>query len=480
MKASPAPWSLPVFRSFFPVPKLFFSSAAIWLLASVLLWFAIGEPVRSVISIDRFTHPAVSAEIQDQPTTAEEPAVADPAAGAAQTNPNAPAETESDAPPATEAEAAPNPTAAAAAGAELNFLTAERVWLYQYVLMVALVFCVFWYFYKRNEWYWWSVVSSTVILLVIYFQVQVQAFVNEWSGSFFNVIQLALTQPGSVTPDQLYGLTWTIVLVTIPNVLVAVALAFFTSHYVFRWRKAMNFYYMEYWPQIRAVEGAAQRVQEDTMRFASIMEDLGTAFFDSLITLVVFLPLLWNLSANISELPIFGATPGGLVWVALVGAAAGTALLAVVGIRLPGLNFANQRVEAAYRKELVLGEDYEDRAQPPTIRELFAGVQKNYFRLYFHYTYFNLARYGYTNMVGYVPLLVMAPSILAGTLTMGLYQQIQIAFGQVFGSFQFFARAWTVIVELQSVVMRLRKFESYIPKDQEPIKASVSDAAPAT
>ena len=460
-----------MFRSFFPVPKIFFSSAALWLLAAVLLWFAIGEPMRSVISIDRFTHPAVAAPVADQPTTADE-TVADPAAGAAQTNPNAPATTESEAPAAV-----PDPIAAAEEGSSLNFLTAERVWLYQYVLMIAVIFCVFWYFYKRNEWYWWSVVSSTVILLVIYFQVQVSEFVNEWSGSFFNTIQLALTQPGSVTPDQLYGLTWTIVLVTIPNVLVAVALAFFTSHYVFRWRKAMNFYYMAYWPEIRHTEGAAQRVQEDTMRFASIMEDLGTAFFDSLITLVVFLPLLWRLSENITELPIFGATPGGLVWVALVGAAAGTALLAVVGIKLPGLNFANQRVEAAYRKELVFGEDHADRADPPTIRELFAGVQQNYFRLYFHYTYFNLARYGYTNMVGYVPLLVMAPSILAGTLTMGLYQQIQIAFGQVFGSFQFFARAWTVIVELQSVVMRLRKFESYIPHDQEPIKAEVGDAA---
>lgn len=462
-----------MFRSFFPDPKLFFSSAVIWMLAAVLLWFAIGEPARSVLSIDRFTHPVVSAPIADQPTTEDVPGTPDPAAGAAQTNPNAPAETESESP------TTPSPTARAMAGAELNFLTAERVWLYQYVLMTALIFCVFWYFYKRNEWYWWSVVSSTIILLIIYFQVQVSEFVNEWSGSFFNVIQLALTQPGSVSPEQLYGLTWTIILVTIPSVLVSVGLAFYTSHYVFRWRKAMNFYYMAHWPKIRTTEGAAQRVQEDTMRFAAIMEDLGTAFFDSLITLVVFLPLLWNLSANISELPIFGETPGGLVWVALVGAAAGTALLALVGIKLPGLNFNNQLVEAAYRKELVFGEDHPDRAQPPTVRDLFANVQRNYFRLYFHYTYFNLARFGYTNMVGYVPLLVMAPSILAGTLTMGLYQQIQIAFGQVFGSFQFFARAWTVIVELQSVIMRLRTFESYIPRDQEPIKVSVGDGSPA-
>jgi peptide/bleomycin uptake transporter len=209
------------------------------------------------------------------------------------------------------------------------------------------------------------------------------------------------------------------------------------------------------------------------------VEDLGTAFFGSLITLVVFLPLLWELSANITGLPIIGDVPGSLVWVALAAAIFGTVLLATVGVKLPGLNFANQRVEAAYRKELVFGEDHADRADPPTVKELFAGVQKNYFRLYFHYTYFNLARYAYLNMVGYVPLLALSPTILAGALTMGVYQQVQLAFGQVSSSFQFFARAWTTIVELQSVYMRLRKFEGYIPHDQDPINVSLSDVTPA-
>nr|WP_210316236.1 SbmA/BacA-like family transporter [Devosia oryzisoli] len=443
-----------------------------WLLATVLIWFTVGEPIRAAIGIDRFTHTAAitAAPVADQPTTADDGVAAAPAAGAEQTNPNAPATTESTASPSQQA---------AAAGAQEssvgNFLNADRVWLYQYVLMISVLFCVFWYFYKRNEWYWWSVVGSTGILLIIYFQVQVEAFVNEWSGVFFDMIQLALTQPRSVSPERFYGEVFTLLIVLMPTILVSVMLAFFTSHYVFRWRKAMNFYYMSYWPAIRQTEGAAQRVQEDTMRFASIVEDLGTAFFGSLITLVVFLPLLWQLSSTVTQLPIIGDVPGSLVWVALITAIVGTILLAVVGIKLPGLNFANQRVEAAYRKELVFGEDYADRANPPTVRELFAGVQRNYFRLYFHYTYFNLARYGYLNLVGYVPLLTMAPTILAGALTMGVYQQVQLAFGQVSSSFQFFARAWTTIVELQSVYLRLRIFESFIPKDQEPINVSLSE-----
>jgi peptide/bleomycin uptake transporter len=473
-----------MFRSFFPEPKLFFASAALWMLFMTIVGFTLGDTLHGVIGVDRFivaeTCAPVAEEVTptgDQPTTATPDAAgtpqstAEPAAGATETNPNAPATTESAAPAAA--------TAAVNCTPEGSFLSQAKIWEYQLILLTAVLFCVFWYFYKRNEWYWWSVVGSTTILLAIYFNVQVDAWINDWQGAFFNMLQMALSQPGSVDPVKFYAEVFVLFAVLMPNILALVILAFFTSHYVFRWRKAMNSYYMAYWPSIRTVEGAAQRVQEDTMRFASIVEDLGTSFFSSLITLIVFLPILWGLSQHITELPIFGGVPGSLVWVALVSAAFGTVLLAVVGVRLPGLQFQNQRVEAAYRKELVYGEDNADRAAPPTWRELFANVQKNYFRLYFNYTYFNIARYAYLQGAAYIPLLAMSPSILAGTLTLGLYQQISNAFGQVSGSFQFFARAWTTIVELLSVRARLKLFESFIPRDQEPIKESLGDEATA-
>jgi peptide/bleomycin uptake transporter len=462
-----------VFRSFFPVPKIFFSSVVVWMLLTTLLYQLAGDPVRSVISIDRFLSPAICAPADvpaDQATVADD-AVPDPGAGAAVTDPNAPASTESAAP------AAAATTVANCVAEDTNFLNGGRIWEYWYIFLCTIAFCAFWYVYKRNEWYWWSVVGSSVLFLATYSQVQLSAFVNDWQGNFFNVLQRALSEPGSVSPEEFWPYVITMMAVLLPNIIFLVLLAFFNSHYVFRWRKAMTSYYMQYWQSLRTTEGAAQRVQEDTMRFASIVEDLGTSFLDSLLTLVVFLPILWGLSSNITELPIFGDVPGSLVWVALVVAAFGTALLWIVGIRLPGLNFENQKVEAALRKELVYGEDESGRATPASFRELFANVQRNYFRLYFHYTYFNLARYAYLQVAGYVPLLTLAPSILAGTITLGIYQQVQQAFGQVASSFQFFARAWTTIVELQSIYMRLQKFEAFIPREQEPIKESLGDAA---
>ena len=117
--------------------------------------------------------------------------------------------------------------------------------------------------------------------------------------------------------------------------------------------------------------------------------------------------------------------PGSLVWVALVVVGLRHGAAGVVGIRLPGLKFANQRVEAALRKELVYGEDDAERAQPLTVRELFANVQKNYFRLYFNYPTSTRALRLPAGRRASSRCIAMGASIVAGALTLGLFQQVQ-------------------------------------------------------
>jgi peptide/bleomycin uptake transporter len=243
-------------------------------------------------------------------------------------------------------------------------------------------------------------------------------------------------------------------------ILVVVATSFFVSHYVFRWRAAMNDYYVGRWDEVRGIEGAAQRIQEDTMRFADIVETLGVKIVDSVMTLFAFLPVLFALSSYVTELPLVGEIPAPLFTAALIWSIFGTGLLALAGIKLPGLYFRNQRVEAAYRKELVYGEDDASRAQPPTLEMLFSNVRKNYFRLYFHYFYFNIVRYTYLQADNIFVYLILVPTIAAGKVTFGILQQILTAFGQVSSSFQYLVNSWTTIVELQSIHKRLAAFEA--------------------
>jgi peptide/bleomycin uptake transporter len=198
------------------------------------------------------------------------------------------------------------------------------------------------------------------------------------------------------------------------------------------------------------------------MRFADIMENLGVSVVEAVMTLFAFLPVLWALSAYVSELPIVGTIPQPLFWAALLWAIFGTGFLALVGIKLPGLWFRNQRVEAAFRKELVYGEDDETRAQPPTLKDLFANVRRNYFRIYFHYMYFNVARMLYLQADAIYVYVLLVPTIAVGAITFGILQQILTAFNQVSNSFQYLVNSWTTIIELLSIYKRLASFEAAI------------------
>ena len=317
-------------------------------------------------------------------------------------------------------------------------------------------------FFANRRWLHWSALGTAAILIVTWYKVQLDVRINEWFGDFYDTLQRALAEPGAVEFGEFLAKCLTFAEIAAIYIVVAVLLEFFTRHYVFRWRTAMNDYYMSYWDQVRHIEGAAQRVQEDTMRFARIVEGLGVSFIRSTMTLFAFLPLLWELSGHVTELPWIGKVDHSLFFLAIISAAAGTVLLAIVGIKLPGLEFNNQKVEAAYRKELVYGEDHEERAEPETVGVLFANVRKNYFRLYKHYLYFDIAKWSYLQFGVIVPYIMMGPTIVSGVITLGVLQQILRAFDRVETSFQFLVHSWSTIVELISIYKRLKAFESQI------------------
>lgn len=360
------------------------------------------------------------------------------------------------------------------AGAEKEVpISAARFWSVNYLVFYAYyalcvgVFALFWMLYSPHRWQHWSILGSALIIFVTWFLVEVGVAVNAWYAPFYDLIQTALSAPHKVKIEQFYHEVGVFLGIALIAVVVGVLNNFFISHYVFRWRTAMNEYYMAHWQRLRHIEGAAQRVQEDTMRFASTLEDMGVSFISAVMTLIAFLPVLVALSPHVQELPIIGHIPYGLVIAAIVWSLLGTGLLAVVGIKLPGLEFKNQRVEAAYRKELVYGEDDPTRATPPTVSELFANVRRNYFRLYFHYMYFNIARILYLQVDNVFGLFLLFPSIVSGAITLGLMQQINNVFGQVRGAFQYLISSWTTLVELMSIYKRLRSFEREL--DNEPL-----------
>jgi peptide/bleomycin uptake transporter len=397
-----------VFVSFFPYPRLFFWSAIAWAAIAIAFWYTFGDQLRALLGF---------------------------------------------------APEAANTTRTIGVSV---FWSPAFLWFYLYYWGVVAIFAAFWMYYAPHPWTSWSILGSALIIFATYYQVQVSVAVNDWYGPFYDMVQAALSRSRTVTLAEFYGGLISFAGIALMAVVIAVLTRFFVSHYIFRWRTAMNDYYMSHWGMLRAIEGASQRVQDDTMRFSSTMESLGVSLIDSIMTLIAFMPVLVRLSANVTELPIIGEVPYSLVIAAIVWSFFGTGVLAAVGIKLPGLQFRNQRVEAAYRKELVYGEDDAARAQPPTVAELFNNVRRNYFRLYFHYMYFNIARILYLQTDNIFPYIVLAPTIVAGKITLGPLQQILNAFAQVRSSFQYLVNSWTTIVELLSIYKRLRGLDATI------------------
>jgi len=331
-------------------------------------------------------------------------------------------------------------------------------------------------FFFDARWRLWAWGGSALILLATWYKVQLDVQVNEWFGGFYDTIQNALSNPNTVTSKMLLSHLWDFAEISVIFILVAVLLEFVVRHFIFRWRTAMQNYYMKYWPLVRSIEGASQRVQEDTMRFAQIVERLGISFLRSLLTLIAFQPLLWELSKQVKVVPLLGEVDHVLIYFAFISSIVGTVLLAVVGKKLPGLEFNNQKAEAALRKELVLGEDDKTYAKPQTISELFQDVRNNYLTMYRHYLYFDLVKQSYLQLSSIMPYVMLTPTIISGAITLGVLQQILRAFNRVEGSLHYLVYSWSTIVELISVYKRLKSFEQQINLS----KQAESDIEPST
>ena len=317
-------------------------------------------------------------------------------------------------------------------------------------------------FFTEKQWALWAYLGSLIILTSLWVQVQIDVKINEWFGGFYDMIQKALAEPNVVTIEEYFAGLWSFITLALIYVAIAVVVSFFTNHFLFRWRAAMVEWYHSVYDKARTIEGAAQRVQEDTIKFSRIMESLGTSLIQAVMIIVEFLPILFGLSVGI-PIFFFGDWQYGLVVGALIWSVGGTLFLIVLGLilRLVGVEYDLQKQEAAYRKMLVIAED-DGNVRPKTLDELFVDVREIHFISYLRYLYFDIGRITYLQLNVLSAYVFLAPAIVAGAVTLGVMQQIIRAFGRVESSMQYLLKAWPTIIELASVYRRLREFEKQI------------------
>ena len=168
-------------------------------------------------------------------------------------------------------------------------------------------------------------------------------------------------------------------------------------------------------------------------------------------TLIAFLPVLLRLSAQHHRAAVRRRHP----------LSAGRRGAALVGVRhgVPGAGRhqaagACSSATSASRRPTArnwsMARTMPSRATRRPSRELFANVRRNYFRLYFHYMYFNVARY--LLPAGRQRLRLRDPRrrpSSAGKITLGADEPDPATrSSRSRSSFQYLVNSWTTIVEL--------------------------------
>ena len=331
-------------------------------------------------------------------------------------------------------------------------------------------------------------VGMAVVVGYAFFLAHVKAQLNDFYSRFYDLLQKGgedvEADSGSGYVDygaQVTAELWSFALIVAPLVSASPAAKYVRSAWAFAWRVALMKAYLVAWDtKQEPIEGASQRLHEDSQRFATALEGCLITVLDALFTLVVFTPILVELSKEIAPPFEMGIFDDVWLWgMAFTCSLTGLVGAVLFGQKLVGLEVANQRVEALLRKDLVLLEttpavivgtrpSSDDRYAaflPQTyFRNTLESLHKNYFALFKHFGFLNCWLSFFDQVMVLAPYAIAAPLVFAANpdnrITLGTLIKMSNSFEKVFASLSVIAENWGAINDFRSTWRRLGEFEA--------------------
>jgi putative ATP-binding cassette transporter len=327
------------------------------------------------------------------------------------------------------------------------------------------------YFKGEDRWAGRALLAGVVVLELLL--VYVSVLVNHWNLRFFNALEahnlLAIQ-------DELLFLG----VIVLAAAATGGAQYWLGQHLLMRWRRWLTERYVGMWMaegrhyRIRFVDQSVDnihlRIGNDVYVFIQKTYELGSGLVGHIIATTSFAVILWGISAA-TPLPLFGinfAFPGYLIVAAFLYAMLGTLIAHLVGRPLIKLNFQQQRYEADFRFAMARVTDNAEpvallHGEPVERAELgrrFSALIRNWTLLVVHQTRLTGFIYGYLNVSGVFPMLVVTPGYLTGAIALGVLMQATQAFQRVDQAFAFVIHAYARIAEWKASMDRLAQFEA--------------------
>ena len=241
-----------------------------------------------------------------------------------------------------------------------------------------------------------------------------------------------------------------------------------TERYIADWLGAGSHYRLTL--QGGIADNPDQRIADDVDMFISRTYNLSISLISTISSLVSFSIILWTISANFTIPGTDIAIPGFLFWVACLYSGIGTLITHLIGRRLIGLYFNQQKYEASFRFSLARLREYAEQVallrgeatEQHLLMGRFGDVIGNFLsivsvrKILMAFTAF------YGQISPFIPYIVAAPFYFIGKIQLGILTQTASAFGRVEGSLSYFIDAYTSVADYFSVVRRLASFDSAI------------------
>jgi len=329
-----------------------------------------------------------------------------------------------------------------------------------------------------------------VLLLSTIISVRLDVLLSYYSNDLFTALQVAFQGAGGgneeVRRSGIQGFWQAIIIfailatIYISRVMLDIYL---TQRFIIRWRVWLtdrltcdwlddHAYYRTRFTD-RDVDNPDQRIQYDIDLFTAgvgsspntpMVGTSSTLLFgaiNSLVTVVSFTLILWNLSG---PLTFAGLTLShALFWVVLIYVTFATVIAFWIGHPLIRLSFRNELTNAAFRYALVRlrdaaeavgfyrGED----AERGLLRTRFAAIIANYRRFVnrtIALTGWNLSM---SQIINPLPLVIQAPRLFKGEIDLGDVTQSSSAFGSIHDSLSFFRNAYDSFASYRASIIRL-------------------------
>ncbi|MCW5688104.1 MAG: ABC transporter ATP-binding protein/permease [Pseudolabrys sp.] len=333
------------------------------------------------------------------------------------------------------------------------------------------------YFWSEDRWPGRILLAAVIAIELTI--VGITVLLNSWNANFYNALQ---NKDWNAFVYQLGYFT----ILAAAFVGLAVYQLYLNQWLQIRWRRWLTRRYLDEWlaganhyrMQLsgEAADNPDQRIAEDVTSFVSSTLSISIQLLSSLVTLVSFMVILWNLSAA-APLHLFGISyniPGYLLWAALIYAVIGTALTHLIGRPLIALNFQQQRYEADFRFNLVrVRENAEqiallegEAAERDRLLMRFGNVVSNWLAIMSRQKKLTFFTATYSQAAVVFPFIMVSPAYFAGAMQLGGLMQTANAFGRVQDALSIFVTLYRSLADWRAVIERLDGFDRSVMSAQ--------------